>query len=161
MSELRDALNHALTDELDAALSRIAHCVNQLSEEQVWHRPPNGMNAVGNLLLHLAGNVTQVITNNLNGEPDMRQRQAEFDEREPIPKVELLDVLTICVKHAKWAIVAASDERLARVVRVNNNDWSGVQAVVRSIAHFRGHAQEIIHMTRELLGDRYQFAGPK
>ena len=161
MSELRNALNHALCDELDAALSRIVHCVNQLSEEQVWHRPPNGMNAVGNLLLHLTGNVKQAITDNLSGLPDTRHRQGEFDARDPLPKAELLRRLTDTVAGAKAAFATASDERLAQVVRVNNNDWTGLQAAVRSVAHFRGHAQEIIHMTRDLLGDRYQFAGPK
>lgn len=161
MSELRNALNHALGDELDAALSRIVHCVNQLSEEQVWQRPPNGMNAVGNLLLHLTGNVKQAITDNLSGAPDTRQRQSEFDARDPLPKAELLRRLTAAVADAKTAFAAASDERLAEVNRVNNNDWTGVQAATRSVAHFRGHAQEIIHMTRALLGDKYQFAGPK
>ena len=160
-TELRAALNHAITDELDAALSRIAHCVSQLTDEQVWWRPPHGLNAIGNLLLHLEGNVTQVIANNLTGLPDARTRQQEFDAREPIPKYELLHRLTVAVELAKSAFTAATDERLAKVVRVNNNDWTGVQAAVRSVAHFRGHAQEIIHTTRELLGDKYQFAGPK
>lgn len=160
-NELRAALNHAIGDELDAALSRITHCVNQLSEEQVWHRPPQGMNAIGNLLIHLTGNVKQVIADNLTGAPDTRKRQQEFDTREPLAKAELLRKLTEVIVQAKAAFATASDERLATVVRVNNQDWTGVQAAVRSLAHFRGHAQEIIHMTRELLGDKYQFAGPK
>ena len=160
-TDLRSALNHAIGDELDAALSRITHCVNQLSEEQVWWRPPQGMNAVGNLLLHLTGNVKQMIADNLSGAPDTRNRPAEFAAREPLPKAELLRRVTEAVQQAKAAFAAATDERLAAVVRVNNFDLTGIQAAVRSVAHFRGHAQEIIHMTRELLGDRYQFAGPK
>jgi multidrug resistance efflux pump len=160
-SELRVALNHAIADELDAALSRIAHCVGQLSEEQVWHRPPEGLNAIGNLLLHLTGNVKQAIADNLSGAPDTRDRPAEFASRDAVPKDELLRRLTAAVAAAKAAFAAASDERLAAVKRVNNNDWTGIQAAVRSVAHFRGHAQEIIHMTRTLLGDAYQFAGPK
>ena len=159
-AELRSALNHAIADELDAALSRIVHCVSQLADEQVWHRA-HGLNAVGNLLLHLAGNVKQIITDNLNGAPDTRYRQGEFDARDPLPKAELLTRLTAVVEGAKAAFAAATDERLAQVKRVNNNDWTGIQAALRSVAHFRGHAQEIIHMTRELLGDKYQFAGPK
>ncbi len=160
-SELRAALNHAVCDELDAALSRIAHCVNQLSEEQVWHRPPHGLNAIGNLLLHLTGNVTQMIAHNLTGVPDTRNRPQEFAARDAVPKAELLAHLTAAVSAAKGALAGASDERLAAVVRVNNNDWTGIQAVVRCLAHFRGHAQEIIHMTRTALGDAYQYAGPK
>jgi hypothetical protein len=159
--ELRDALNHAICDELDAALGRIAHCVNQLSEEQVWQRPPAGLNAVGNLLLHLAGNVKQMIADNLTGAPDTRNRPAEFAARDATPKAELLRRLTDAVQQAKAAFAAASDERLARVVRVNTFDLTGVAAAVRCAAHLRGHAQEIIHMTRAMLGDAYQFAGPK
>src|SRR5688572_3938568 len=162
MSEdLRSALNHALCDELDSAFSRIAHCLNQLSDEQVWWRPPQGMNAIGNLVLHLAGNVNQMIAANLTGAPDTRDRPAEFAARDPVPVADLLGKLIVAVQRARTAVLNASDERLARVVRVNNNDWSGIQAAVRCIAHFRGHTQEIIHMTRELLGDKYQFAGPK
>jgi hypothetical protein len=158
---LRAALNHAVHDELGAALSRIAHCVNQLSDEQVWHRPPHGLNAVGNLILHLTGNVKQMIADNLTGAPDTRNRPAEFAGRDPVPKAELLRRLTDAVSLAKSAFVDATDERLTGVTRVNNMDMTGVQAAVRCVAHLRGHAQEIIHMTRELLGDEYQFAGPK
>jgi hypothetical protein len=160
-NDLRYALNHALCDELASALSRIEHCVKQLSEDQLWWRPPHGLNAIGNLILHLTGNVKQLIVHNLTGAPDTRDRPAEFAAREPIPKATLLGALAAAVQGAREAILAASDERLVQVVRVNNNDWTGLQAAVRSIAHFRGHAQEIIHTTRAILGDAYQFAGPK
>ncbi len=160
-TELRAALNHAVTDELTAALATVTHCVNQLSEEQVWWRPPQSMNAIGNLLVHLTGNVKQVIVNNLTGAPDTRDRPAEFATRDPILKAELLHRLTDVVTQAKAAFAGATDERLGRVVRVNKNDWTGLQAALRSMAHFRGHTQEIVHMTRELLGETYQFSGPK
>ena len=79
--ELRNALNNALSDELAAALGRIAHCVGQLTDEQVWSRPTPAMNSIGNLMLHLAGNVRQLIVAGVGGEPDIRERQAEFDAR--------------------------------------------------------------------------------
>jgi hypothetical protein len=65
------------------------------------------------------------------------------------------------VKQARDAILSASDERLCEQKLVNKNNWTGIQAAVRSIAHFRGHAQEIIHITRTILGEKYQYAGPK
>ncbi len=159
--DLRAALNHALCDELDAALSRIQHCVNQLSDAQVWSRPPSGANAIGNLLLHLTGNVRQMVVSNLTGEPDTRDRPAEFAARDAVPKGALLEGLVAAVRQARDAILGASDERLCDPRVVNNFNWTGMQAVVRSVAHFRGHAQEIIHITRTLLGDGYQFAGPR
>jgi hypothetical protein len=102
-----------------------------------------------------------MIADNLSGTPDTRNRPAEFASRDVIAKTELLRRLTEVLQQAKVAFAAATDERLASVVRVNNNDWTGIQAAIRCLAHFRGHTQEIIHMTRELLGDKYQFAGPK
>jgi hypothetical protein len=159
--DLRAALNHAIADELDAALGRIVHCVNQLSEEQVWSRSRADMNSIGNLILHLSGNVRQLIVSGVGGAPDDRDRPAEFAARGPIAKAELLSRLTEAVARAKAAFVAASVEALCSPIPVKKYDFTGFQAAIRSVAHFRGHTQEIIHMTRTILGDRYQFAGPR
>ena len=157
---LRAALDRALGDELGAALSRIEHCVNQLTAAQVWARPPQGTNAVGNLLLHLAGNLRQMVVSNLTGAPDARDRPAEFT-RTGVPAGELLVDLARAVQAARDALAAASDARLCEQRRAGPFDWTGIQAVVRSVAHFRGHTQEIIHITRTILGDGYEFAGPR
>ena len=159
--ELRNALDQALCDELAAALGRIAHCVGQLTDEQVWSRPTPAMNSVGNLMLHLAGNVRQLIVAGVGGESDIRDRQAEFDARGPIPADELLGKLLMVVKETREVIASASDERLRAMIPIKRYDLNGIEAIVRSIAHFRGHAQEIIHMTRRILGEKYEFAGPR
>ena len=161
MSDLRESLAHALADELDSALGRIGHCLGQLSDEQVWWRPRPDMNAIGNLVLHLTGNVRQLIVSVLGGEPDDRDRPAEFAARDVVPKGELLRRLTEAVTRAKATVATASVEEWCRVRRVRDNVWTGLQAVVRSVAHFRGHTQEIIHQTREILGEAYQFAGQR
>lgn len=161
MSNLRSALNFAIADELDAALSRIAHCVNQLSDEQVWSRSRADMNSIANLMLHLAGNVGQLIVSGVGGAPDDRDRPAEFAAREPLSRAELLRRLTDSVTRAKAAFATASEESLCQKIPVKRYDWTGMQAVVRCVAHFRGHAQEIIHMTRTILGEQYQFAGQR
>lgn len=160
-SELRNALDRALGDELAAALGRIVHCAGQLSDEEVWSRPAPKMNSIGNLLLHLAGNVRQLIVAGVGGAADTRERQAEFDARGPIPTDELLDKLFAAVKEAQQVIQTAGEERLCAAIPIKRYDWNGIEAIVRCIAHFRGHAQEIIHMTRMILGDKYEFAGPR
>ena len=80
--ELRDELTRALCDELAAALGRVAHCLGQLTDEQVWWRPGPDRNAIGNLVLHLAGNLNQLIGSGVGGRPDDRDRPAEFAARE-------------------------------------------------------------------------------
>ena len=98
---LRNAFNNALCDELAAALGRIAHCVGQLSDEQVWSRPAPSMNSIGSLMLHLAGNVRQLIVAGVGGASDVRERQAEFDTRGPIAADELLGKLLLAAKEAR------------------------------------------------------------
>ncbi len=42
--------------------------------------------------------------------------------------------------------------------RIQGFDVTGLGAIFDSISHFRGHTQEIVHLTRMQLGDAYQFA---
>jgi hypothetical protein len=147
--------------ELESSLDRIKHCVGQLTDEQVWSRERTDTNSVGNLVLHLTGNVKQMIVSSIGGEADDRNRPAEFAARDAIPKAELLRKLSEVVTRAKAALSSATADELLRVRTVNNTDLTGLQSVVRSVAHFRGHTQEIIHVTRTLLGDRYRYAGPR
>ena len=72
--------------ELASSVGLIRHCLGQLDDRQVWWRPREEMNSIGNLLLHLTGNLTQRFPSDIGGEPDRRNRSAEFTERESIPK---------------------------------------------------------------------------
>jgi hypothetical protein len=159
--QLLTTVVHAFTEDLDSALGRIEHCVGQLADEQVWWRPRPDLNSVGNLVLHLTGNVKQMIVSSLGGEPDDRDRPAEFAARGPVPKAELLCRLTDVANRAKAVLRATTAEELCRVRRVNTFDLTGAGAVVRCVAHFRGHTQEIIHLTRTILADHYRYAGPR
>jgi hypothetical protein len=158
---LSNTITHAFADELDSALSRIQHCLGQLSDEQVWWRPRLDMNSIGNLVLHLTGNIKQLIVSAVGNEPDDRDRPAEFSARDTLPKSGLLERLASMVERAKSTISRATIDELCRVRRIREFEWSGLQAIVRSVAHFRGHTQEIIHQTRTILGEQYQFAGQR
>jgi hypothetical protein len=68
---------HALND---VYLPRIVGCLKTLSPDQIWWRPNEASNSVGNLVLHLAGNVRQWIVSGLGGVEDKRQRDLEFSE---------------------------------------------------------------------------------
>lgn len=155
---LCETLSHEFADELTQALSRIKHCLDQLTDAQVWHRPAEKMNSIGNLMLHLAGNVRQWVVSGVGGAPDARRRQAEFDERGPIPNADLWDRLQTTVAEATAALAKPDADNWQRVRRIQGFEVTGLGAALHSIAHFRGHTQEIIHQTRMLLGDAYRFA---
>ena len=157
LENLSDLVSNEASGEFDEALRIIKHCVDQLTDDQVWWRPSGSMNSVANLLLHLCGNVRQWIVSGVGGAADVRERQQEFDQRGPIPKTELMQQIESAVGDVKMTIAGLSAVELLRVRPVQGNDVTGMRAIFHAAAHFRGHTQEIVHMTRCQLGDHYEF----
>jgi hypothetical protein len=155
--DITTATKDAAIDELDDAVEKIAHCLGQLTSEQVWWRPSPSMNSIANLILHLCGNVRQWITAGVGGAKDVRNRPLEFSEQGPIETDELLRRLKVTVAEAKSAIANASTADLVDRRQIQGFEVTGIGAVIYSVAHFRGHVQEIVHLTRSQLGDAYRF----
>jgi hypothetical protein len=118
--ELAAAVGAAAAHELDSALERIKHCLSQLNDAQVWHCSQPGLNSLGNLVLHLCGNLRQWVVAGL---------EAVVDE-------------------AKRVLAGADARRLTEVRRIQGFDVTGVAAIFDSVPYFRGHTQEIVHMTQ-------------
>jgi hypothetical protein len=137
---------------------RIKHCVGQLDDGQVWWRPHESMNSVGNILLHVCGNLRQWVVAGVAGAPDTRDRPAEFAERGPIPKSELVRRLEAVVTEADAALAALDETRLLEPRRVQGFDETVMSAIWESLTHLSGHTQEVVYVTRLQLGDRYRFA---
>ncbi len=150
--------------ELDDCLVTIKHCLEQLTEDQVWFRsqpdstPP--MNSIGNLMLHLHGNARQWLVAGLDGMPHVRDRPKEFAENGPISKSDLLLMLQQVVKDAKKTLGKQTAKRLLEKRRPQTRVVTGLGTIFHSVPHFRGHTQEIIHITRTLLGSKYQIKLP-
>jgi hypothetical protein len=157
-TDLASAVGRELAEELAQAMSRIRHCLDQLTEEQLWQRTSQDRNSVGNLLLHLSGNVRQWIISGVGGAPDRRNRPAEFSHRDSVPKAQLLAALQATVDEATAVLRRTTAQEWLRGRRVQGFEVTGLGAAISSVAHFRGHTQEIIHMTRSILGERYRFA---
>lgn len=156
--DLANAVGSAAAQEMTNAFNRIKHCVGQLSDEQVWWRSHPSMNRIGNLILHLCGNVKQWIVAGLGDEADNRNRSSEFVERGPIPKDDLIRRLEVVVNEANVVLERQSAQQLVAVRRIQGFDITGLVALFDSVPHFRGHTQEIIHITRLQLGEAYRLA---
>jgi hypothetical protein len=156
--ELAHAVGTEAAHEMASALARIKHCLNQLNDEQIWRRSTASMNSIGNVILHLCGNVRQWIVSGLGGAADTRNRPAEFSERGPIARDELSRRLGAVVDEAGSVLMQQSAGGLLKVRHIQAEDVTGLAALFNSVPHFRGHTQEIIYMTRSILGDAYQFA---
>src|SRR5690242_30675 len=154
--DLAAAVGAEAAKELTSALGRIKHCLGQLHDEQVWWRPQPTLNSIGNLIVHLCGNLRQWIVAGLGGTPDSRNRPAEFAEHDPIPKDELVRNLETVVDEARAVLARQTARQLLEARRIQGFDETGLAAIFSSVPHFRGHTQEIIGLTRLQLGEAYR-----
>jgi len=147
----------AATGCLDDCVDRIEHATQQLNDAQIWYRHDEAMNSIGNLLLHLCGNLRQWIMAGIGDAEDDRDRPAEFRQREVISREALLRDLRATVEEAKAVLSQVGAVNLLQNRRVQGFEVNGWEIVFNSIPHFQGHTQEIVAMTRMQLGEQYQF----
>ena len=141
---------------LEEYVPRVARCVSLLSPQQVWHRPGPHSNSVGNLLLHLEGNVRQWVLSGLAGADDHRDRDSEFAataESERRDPSELVERLRGTVAESVAVVEGLrADDLLAHKQYQGLFDETGVGAVLHVMEHFSGHAGQIYSHTKQTLG---------
>jgi uncharacterized damage-inducible protein DinB len=142
---------------LSEGMRKIEHCISQLSDDQLWWRPTSDMNSIANLMLHLSGNLRQWILAGIGGAKDVRNRPAEFADHSHRPKADVLAKLKSVVNEADTVLARLDEQQLLSARRIQGYDNTVLSAAFDTIAHFRGHVQEIIHITRQQLGENYKF----
>src|SRR3954468_2631242 len=100
---------------LRLSLGKIEACTGKLTEAQIWAKGGANENAVGNLVLHLAGNVRQWIISGLGGAPDIRERDKEFETADGMGTAELNGLLRAVVEEAAGVIEKLPNKRLLAV----------------------------------------------
>ena len=139
--------------KLEQLAGRIDDCLGRLSDEQIWRRGSENENAVGNLVLHLCGNLGQWIGYGVAGRPDTRKRSEEFAERGPLPAGELQRRMRDAVEAAARIIAELPPERLAERTVVQGYDVSILEAIYHAVEHFAQHTGQIIYATKQMTGE--------
>lgn len=134
--------------KLQQLAGRVDICLAKLSDEQIWERNGDHENAVGNLVLHLCGNVRQWITSSIGGAPDTRRRDDEFSARGNESREDLRERLQATVSQATTVIAALTTQRLADRLVIQGMDVSVLAAIYHVIEHFAMHAGQIIFITK-------------
>jgi hypothetical protein len=145
------------TQKLRQLAGRIETCLGKLTDEQIWTRGGDQENAIGNLVLHLSGNVRQWIVTGVGGAPDIRERDAEFAARGGMTAPELGARLRVAVEEAASVIETVSAARLADRIVVQKYDVSVLEAIYHVVEHFSGHAAQIIFATKMLTSEDLGF----
>jgi len=136
---------------------RIERVVENLSDEQIWQRPNEASNSIGNLMLHLAGNVRQWIISGLGGQEDNRVRQQEFDERSTIPKNELLAKLWQTVTEADAVLEKFDEAKLLETRKIQHDQVTPLYAIYHVVEHFSMHTGQIIFISKMLTAEDLEF----
>jgi len=135
--------------------SRIEACLEKLDDDQIWLRGSENANAVGNLCLHLAGNMRQWIMHGVGGVPDVRTRDREFAARGGMTKQELRERLFSTLDEAVAVIESQKD--LLRTVRPQTYEVTVLDAIYHVVEHFAQHAAQIIYATKAFTGEDLGF----
>lgn len=139
-------------DKLTQLSGRIQDCLGRLSSEQTWTRGNDNENSVGNLVLHLCGNVGQWIGSGVGGKPDTRQRDTEFAVRGNVQPGELGERLDKAVSEAAGIIRNLPHARLTEKTTIQKYDVTLMEAVYHVVEHFSQHTGQIIFATKLLTG---------
>ncbi len=142
---------------LDQYWPRMRSCVASLTDEQIWWRPNDACNSVGNLLLHLNGNVTQWMVASFNRLDDKRNRPAEFNETAQIAGDELLNRLDATMQEAAKVLARLTREELAATYHIQGCTVTGLDAVFQVVEHFGLHYGQVLYIHKMLRGEDLGF----
>lgn len=133
-------------------LPKLLYCVEQLSDDDLWWRPNEVSNSIGNLVLHLCGNVRQWVVSSIGGTAFKRDRDGEFAARGPVPKAELMADLKRAVFEVDQTLAGLESGRLLDRLKIQGYDVSILQAVYHVVEHFGYHLGQILYIYKMRTG---------
>lgn len=155
-----ELLKQACIKHLVEGRDRLHKCLDLLTHEQIWRRANANTVSVGNLVLHLCGNVGQWINSTLGDAPDHRHRDAEFADTGSLDKSALLARLDEVMDLALRTISGLVREQLAKEYEVQCYHETGVAIIVHVTEHFSYHVGQVTLHTKLLLDvDTGYYAG--
>ena len=140
-------------------LPKIERCLERLSDEQIWWRPNEESNSIGNLVLHLCGNARQWIVAGVGGAADGRDRDAEFARREAVPREELLPLLRTTLSDIEAVLKNLTPETVLERRTIQGSDVDVLEAIFHVTEHFSMHTGQIIMLTKMLTSSDLRFYG--
>ena len=128
------ALIEDLRKRVEHAAASITRCLQQLSQDDVWWRPHPSHNSVANvanLIHHVCGHLWQYV------------------------------IAGVCVATAEEVdrcLSGLEPGQLLESRHIEGADQTTLPALLSSVVHLRGHANQIRYITRLRLGDTYELA---
>ena len=145
-SEFMDQAIYRMSENTE----RVKACLEVISEEELWLRPTSVSNSIGNLILHLAGNMRQYIVSSLGRRPDHRQRDSEFSTEGGFTKEELLTHFLSNYEEVVAVLRSLTDQDLLESKSVQVYNLSGIGHILHVVEHYSYHTGQIAFWTKQL-----------
>jgi uncharacterized damage-inducible protein DinB len=142
---------------LEEYAHKIRLAVEPLEESAVWRRPSENLGAVGNLILHIRGNLSLWVLRSLGGAPFERRRAEEFATRETHGKEELLALLEEAVAGCCRVLRDLDRSRLTEPVSIQGYETDRLGALFHAVEHMSYHTGQIVGRAKQLLAGRESF----
>ena len=136
---------------------RLKACVEPMTVEQIWWKPNQASNSVGNLILHLNGNITQWLVASFNRDQDKRNRPAEFAADGGLAAAELLNRLGATMSEAEKVLDRLTVKELLAPYEIQGYHVRGLDAVYQVVEHFGLHYGQIAYIAKSLSGQDLGF----
>ena len=153
----RAFVEHATQFLVGDYLPKIERCLEKLTDEQIWWRANEESNSIGNLILHLCGNARQWIICGVGAQPGARDRDAEFAQRETIPRAELLTLLRSTLDEVESTLLSMDPSLLLERRKIQGNDVELLYAIFHVTEHFSMHAGQIFMLTKMMTASDLRF----
>jgi uncharacterized damage-inducible protein DinB len=127
---------------------QVRACLQALDEEDLWWRPNDRANAVGNLVLHVAGSNRFYLEHVIAGGPDVRNRDAEFAARGAISKREVERVWADTEHLVERVMQTMTPERLMETTDRSGRSSSFASILLHVTHHNATHVGQIIWVTK-------------
>ena len=147
--------------KLEQATKDLKTCLGKLTDAQVWERHGPHENAVGNLVLHLCGNMRQWIMHGCGGASDVRVRDKEFSAAGGVTGPELVEHLESTVAEARGVIDSFPPERLTERTTPQHREVSMLEAIYQVVTHVYTHGGQIIVLTKQMTGKDLDLTAPR
>lgn len=133
---------------LDEGTRMIKISLDSVSESDIWKKPNESSNSIGNQIAHICGNMTQYIIASLGERDDYRNRDEEFSMTGGFTKSQLIQKLEDTVKEAKVILKQCNKKQLIKIREVQGFKLSGIGIVIHAVEHYSYHTGQIAFWTK-------------
>ena len=147
--------------KLEQMTTTLNTCLDRLTDEQIWQRGGAHENAIGNLVLHLCGNMRQWIMYGVDRQPDVRVRDAEFSADGGMGRAELVALFGSTVAEAREILARLPAERLTDRTNPQHGEVAVLDAIYQVVGHVQQHVGQIILLTKQMAATDLDLSIPR